>query len=309
MRLAVQGKGGFPKRKCAEDRNDSFTIPTAPNIKFAGSDGRRGRLWIPGVRGKRAGFWITLSRRGGDPYAERGVARRVTLRRRPSGRWYATINWEIPDAELPDSARAIGVDMNVRQATASDGARYGAPDLVRLERKRARYQRREDRRKRVVLRDKAGVPKRVRAGKRAGQLIYTNSKRRDRARRSRARIDGRPAYARRHYCHDTSAKLARKASTVCIEDLQIRNMTKSARGTKEKPGRNVRAKRGLNRAILGTGWRGAAVDVGAQGAAGGAGSAAPYQSKMLPLRICSSGQSDFPGSIPVPVLRICGERG
>ena len=41
---------------------------------------------------------------------------------------------------------------------------------------------------------------------------------------------------------------------VCIEDLQVRNMSKSAAGTTESPGRNVRAKSGLNKAILDQGW-------------------------------------------------------
>ena len=41
---------------------------------------------------------------------------------------------------------------------------------------------------------------------------------------------------------------------VCIEDLQVRNMSKSAAGTTEVPGRNVRAKSGLNKAILDQGW-------------------------------------------------------
>ena len=39
-----------------------------------------------------------------------------------------------------------------------------------------------------------------------------------------------------------------------VEDLQIRNMTRSARGTAGNPGRNVRQKSGLNRAILAQGW-------------------------------------------------------
>jgi putative transposase len=37
----------------------------------------------------------------------------------------------------------------------------------------------------------------------------------------------------------------------CIEDLQVRNMVKSAAGTLEQPGKRVRAKFGLNTAILG----------------------------------------------------------
>jgi putative transposase len=37
---------------------------------------------------------------------------------------------------------------------------------------------------------------------------------------------------------------------VCIEDLQVRNMSKSAKGNVENPGRNIRAKSGLNKSIL-----------------------------------------------------------
>jgi len=41
---------------------------------------------------------------------------------------------------------------------------------------------------------------------------------------------------------------------VCIEDLQVKNMSRSAAGTKESPSRNVKAKSGLNKAILDQGW-------------------------------------------------------
>ena len=41
---------------------------------------------------------------------------------------------------------------------------------------------------------------------------------------------------------------------VCIEDLQVRNMSKSAAGSAEAPGRNVKAKSGLNKSILDQGW-------------------------------------------------------
>jgi putative transposase len=39
-----------------------------------------------------------------------------------------------------------------------------------------------------------------------------------------------------------------------VEDLRIASMTRSAKGTREDPGRNVRQKAGLNRGILGAGW-------------------------------------------------------
>jgi putative transposase len=41
---------------------------------------------------------------------------------------------------------------------------------------------------------------------------------------------------------------------VCIEDLQVRNMSKSAAGTAAAPSRNVKAKSGLNKSILDQGW-------------------------------------------------------
>lgn len=41
---------------------------------------------------------------------------------------------------------------------------------------------------------------------------------------------------------------------IVVEDLKVSNMSKSAKGTAEQPGRNVRAKSGLNRSILDQGW-------------------------------------------------------
>jgi putative transposase len=48
--------------------------------------------------------------------------------------------------------------------------------------------------------------------------------------------------------------LARRFGTVVLEDLNTKGMTASARGTVDEPGRNVRQKSGLNRAILNQGW-------------------------------------------------------
>ena len=41
---------------------------------------------------------------------------------------------------------------------------------------------------------------------------------------------------------------------IAIEDLEIKNMTKSAKGTLEEPGKNVAQKRGLNREIMRQSW-------------------------------------------------------
>jgi putative transposase len=48
--------------------------------------------------------------------------------------------------------------------------------------------------------------------------------------------------------------LANSHGLIVIEDLRIKNMTGSAKGTLAQPGVNVAQKRGLNRSILAQGW-------------------------------------------------------
>jgi putative transposase len=70
-----------------------------------------------------------------------------------------------------------------------------------------------------------------------------------------AKLAARGARIRRDWQHRTTLGIARRFGTVVIEDLKVRNMTASASGTVDEPGRNVRQKTGLNRSILNQGWR------------------------------------------------------
>lgn len=54
--------------------------------------------------------------------------------------------------------------------------------------------------------------------------------------------------------HKTTTEITETFSRIGVEDLTITNMVKSARGTVEAPGKNVRQKAGLNRAIAGEAW-------------------------------------------------------
>jgi putative transposase len=67
-------------------------------------------------------------------------------------------------------------------------------------------------------------------------------------------LRARQARRRQDWLHKTTTDLAKSHGVVVIEDLRIQNMTRSARGTIEQPGTNVRAKAGLNRSILGMAW-------------------------------------------------------
>lgn len=62
------------------------------------------------------------------------------------------------------------------------------------------------------------------------------------------------ADVRNDYLHKASTTISKNHAIVVLEDLRVRNMSKSAKGSLEAPGRNVRAKAGLNKAILDQGW-------------------------------------------------------
>jgi putative transposase len=78
------------------------------------------------------------------------------------------------------------------------------------------------------------------------------SKRAAKARRLMAKLHRRLANRRKDRLHQVTAKLVREHALLVTEELSVANLTASAKGTTESPGRNVRQKAGLNRAILDT---------------------------------------------------------
>jgi putative transposase len=80
------------------------------------------------------------------------------------------------------------------------------------------------------------------------------SSRRAQVRSAIARLRVREADCRKDWAEKLSTDLARRFDVICVEDLQVQRMTRSAKGTVAVPGRNVRAKAGLNREILASGW-------------------------------------------------------
>ena len=80
------------------------------------------------------------------------------------------------------------------------------------------------------------------------------SNRRGRVKHAIARLKARETDRRKDWTEKLSTDIARRFDVIRVEDLQVKNMTRSAKGTRENPGRNVRAKAGLNRGILGSGW-------------------------------------------------------
>jgi putative transposase len=80
------------------------------------------------------------------------------------------------------------------------------------------------------------------------------SKRQCRTYEQIAALRARQARRRQDWLHKTTTDLAKSHGVVVVEDLHVRNLIRSARGTAEQPGSNVRAKAGLNRSILAMAW-------------------------------------------------------
>lgn len=235
MKQSVQGKGGFPNWKHKED-GDSFTIPQGVQIV-------NGRLHV-----RKVG-WVPISRRGGDPWAY-GEAKQAVVVKRPDGKWEVSVFWEVPDAKVVDNGLVVGVDMNAGQVAISEGYILRGPDLKRLEARKKRYQRMMNRRKRVPVLDRNGKPKH----NEEGNIVKRNSRRRAKARQLLAKTNYRIAAKRKNWLHHVSCNLAENFGTICIEDIAIKNLTASAKGTAEQPGRHVKQKASLNRTVLATGW-------------------------------------------------------
>jgi putative transposase len=178
-------------------------------------------VWVPKVG------WVRFRRSRAVPAGVKSY--RVTRDR--IGRWhlaFAAVPEPIP---APGAGETVGIDRGVVVSAAlSTGKLLDCPNLTVKEAERlVRLQRRLARAKR-------------------------GSNRRRRIKRATARLRARAADRRKDWVETTSTDLARRFDRIRVEKLNVAGMTRSARGTVEVPGRNVRQKAGLNRRILASGW-------------------------------------------------------
>ncbi|MGA9677468.1 MAG: transposase [Mycobacterium sp.] len=182
---------------------------------------RYGQVWIPKVG------WVKF--RWTRTIADTVKSYRVTLDR--AGRWhiaFAAIPDPIPG---PGDSSVVGVDRGVAVSAAlSNGQLLHAPGL------------------------RAGETQRLRRLQQRLARAQRGSARRARTKLATAKLRARETDRRRDWVEKTTTNVARRFDTVRVEDLKVRAMTRSARGTAECPGTNVAQKRGLNREISRHGW-------------------------------------------------------
>ncbi|MBV8528736.1 MAG: IS607 family element transposase accessory protein TnpB [Candidatus Dormibacteraeota bacterium] len=187
---------------------------------------------------------ITLPRIGRLRTAEATVAlqRRLTAGTarilaatiaRDADRWFVAFTCEVDGAVVADNGRrdTVGVDLGVHTLAA-----LSTGELVPSVRPLRREERRTRRLQRTVGRRRKGSARRRRA---VGHL---------------ARAHRRVASVRRHHLHVLTTRLAQSHGRIVVEDLNVRGMIRSARGTLSQPRRRVRARAGQNRAVLECGF-------------------------------------------------------
>jgi putative transposase len=210
-------RASFPRFRRKGGR-DSFRYPDSHQFKIEGANSR---LFLPKLG------WIRY-RNSRDVLGE---ARNITVSHSGS-KWYASIQTvrEVDPAVRSDTT-AIGIDLGIaRFATLSDGG-YIAP-LNSFRRHAARLRRYQ----------------------RAMSRKVKSSKNWQKAKRKVQTLHVRIGNARRDFLHKATTAISQRYAMVCVEDLSVRNLSRSAKGHAAAPGRCVRAKSGLNKSILDQGW-------------------------------------------------------
>jgi putative transposase len=225
------GQNAYPRpRKRGE--NDGFRFPD-PDPKQIGvhEPGRHNQVRLPKLG------WVSvrnsyprLAGHSDGPRLFEGELKSITVKREADG-WYASLCCEVKVETETGTGEAVGVDRGIANSVAlSTGEMFHLPVITEQE-------------WRTLGSLQSAVNRRAKG-----------SRNREKARRRLARYRQRLARRKLDALHKLTTELAGRFSLVAIEELLVKNMTASAKGTVEEPGSRVAQKAGLNRAILDQSW-------------------------------------------------------
>jgi putative transposase len=202
-------------------RDRAPMIEPHPKLFKVEHEGRKGTVTFPKLGAIRAVIHRLL----------RGKPKTCAIVR-DGDAWFACISCEVESTDpAPNDGPAVGIDRGVINLLAdSEGRVLPNP--------------------RPLAQAEQGIA----AAQRRVAVTERRSKRRARARLKLTRRARKVRRQRDHILHTEAKTYAKNHGTVVVEDLKVKNMTRSAKGTVEEPGTNVAQKAGLNRAILDSGW-------------------------------------------------------
>ena len=236
---------GWPKFK-AKDIGDGFRVP-----QFAPEhiDDANGRVKLPKIGWIRYRRTRAIAFECANGTLVPGVVKQIHVKK-DCGRWFVIFTVEF-EVQAPDmKALDVGIDVGVVHAVATSDGRFYDLDTEKIrsiEKRIAGLKRKlslnqESRKKLAKLGlaepfDKKQPSRKRRQLKERIQNLYRKIR-----------------CIRQDFHRKTAHALAQEYGCVYVEDLKVKNMTASAKGTVANPGKNVKQKSGLNRAILRTGF-------------------------------------------------------
>ena len=210
-------RAALPRFK-KKGRRETFRYPDRRKLKL---DQDNSRIFLPTLG------WMRY--RNSRPVL--GDVRNATVRH-SCGKWFISIQTarEVPEP-VTQASGSIGIDMGIaRFATFSDGRCFKPLNSFK--------------------RHEAQLRRLQRSMSRKVKLSNNWRKAKAKVQRLHEHIGN----VRRDYLHKATTTISQNHAIVYLEDLQVRSMSKSAAGNIEHPGKNVAAKRGLNKSILDQGW-------------------------------------------------------
>lgn len=203
-----------------------------------------------------------------------------------AGRWHVAFAAPQPPIEREATATSVGIDLGIAQSlTTSDDEVSDAPRPSKheqcrhlaLERKLARQ--------------------------------VKGSRRREATKAKLARLHVRQSDRLKDWREKISTELVRGFDTIVVEDLRVKNMLRSAKGSLGNPGRQVKAKAGLNRAINAQGWSALLLRLEQKATAAGVEVIrVPAQNTSLRCNVCGHTDKQNRESQAVFCCRSCGHQ-
>lgn len=255
---------GKPKIKKSKTTKKSFSINNERNtIKIEVSQHKSetkdksnyGYITIPKFK-EKIKFRITFKTL--KALENKDQLTKITIKESVKGDWYVVFHFRKPLIETltyKKPEKVVGIDRNIEATvTTSDGDFYEA-DLKKL----------KEINNRIANLDKVLAEKRIvkkalnrklkKTCKEKGiEFVKPNpSKRYLKILETRKKIFRKKTRIIKDFQNKTKKKIIEKQNCptlFVLEKLNVKNMTKSAKGTKEKPVKNVKAKSGLNKAFL-----------------------------------------------------------
>lgn len=207
-------RSDFPKFK-RKGEKDSFRFPQGFKLEQ-----QNNRIYLPKIG------WIRYR----NSRAIVGEMKNVTVSRK-CGKWYISVQTEFEQKTPQPKGGEIGIDMGiVRFATLSNGEHFEPINAFKnLKGKLVKLQKQFKHKTKF-------------------------SKNWQKLKAKIAKLHHKISNIRKNYLHQISSQISQSHAIVYVEDLQVTNMSKSAKGDVEQHGKNVKQKSGLNRMILDQSW-------------------------------------------------------